>query len=379
MRHMLGLVLVLALVAAACNSAVEPTTTFLATTTTETSTTTEASTTTIAPTTTTTAPMEVQGAEPALVELVRAVYEDKTSPEDGVAAVGAFDETTRVAVVTAGADVTLAVADPGWRIVGGWWPSISERPTLGEFPKLMLVIGSDARPGHDPLRSQADSLHFVGLAEDGTATVVGVPRDSWLPVPGRGNMKITSSLLKGGPELTMQALSDASGIEFDGYLITGFEGFQDLIEVLGGLDIVVPLDLNDKWAKAYIDAGRQILTPSDALAFARVRKTISGGDFTRKFHGGLALIAAATMVQAMGPEAIPGLLEVSSGLYWTDLSAEEALLLAAAIVRADLSKATNVVAEGSVSTTSGGASIVRLADSAFALFEDMHDGVLENG
>lgn len=374
MRHMLGLVLVLALVAAACNSAVEATTTFLATTTTE------ASTTTIAPTTTTTtAPMEVQGAEPALVELVRAVYDDKTSPEDGVAAVGAFDETTRVAVVTAGADVTLAVADPGWRIVGGWWPSINERPTLGEFPKLMLVIGSDARPGHDPLRSQADSLHFVGLAEDGTATVVGVPRDSWLPVPGRGNMKITSSLLKGGPELTMQALSDASGIEFDGYLITGFEGFQGLIEVLGGLDIDVPLDLNDKWAKAYIDAGRQILTPSDALAFARVRKTISGGDFTRKFHGGLALIAAATMVQAMGPEAIPGLLEVSSGLYWTDLSAEEALLLAAAIVRADLSRATNVVAEGSVSTTSGGASIVRLADSAFVLFEDMHDGVLENG
>jgi hypothetical protein len=81
----------------------------------------------------------------------------------------------------------------------------------------------------------------------------------------------------------------------------------------------------------------------------------------------------------MGPEAIPGLLEVSSGLYWTDLSAEEALLLAAAIVRADLSRATNVVAEGSVSTTSGGASIVRLADSAFVLFEDMHDGVLENG
>ena len=75
-------------------------------------------------------------------------------------------------------------------------------------------------------------------------------------------------------------------------------------------DVVV----NDRWAKAYINAGRQILTPSDALAFTRVRKTISGGDFTRKFHGGLALIAAATMVQSMGPEAIPRLLEALEGL-----------------------------------------------------------------
>lgn len=375
MRRKLGLLLVLTVIVGACNSAAESTPTSLATIATVTP---ESSTTTTAPTTTTTAPMEVQAAEPALVELVRSVYDGKASPGDGVAAVGAFDETTRVAVVTAGADVTLAVADPNWRIVGGWWPSINEDPMLGEFPKLMLVIGSDARPGHDPLRSQADSLHFVGLAEDGTTSVVGVPRDSWLPVPGRGNMKITSSLLKGGPELTMQALSDASGIGFDGYLITGFEGFEGLIEVLGGLDIDIPLNLNDKWAKAYIDAGRQILTPSDALAFARVRKTISGGDFTRKFHGGLALIAAATMVQAMGPESIPRLLEASHDLYWTDLSAEQALLLTAAIVRADLGTATNVVAEGSVDTTSGGASIVRLADSAFVLFNDMQDGVLNN-
>jgi LCP family protein required for cell wall assembly len=191
-------------------------------------------------------------------------------------------------------------------------------------------------------------------------------------------MKITSSLTRGGPELTLQALSEASGIVFDGYLLTGFEGFTGLIEVLGGLEIDVPVDLADRWAGAYIDAGEQTLSPADALAFARVRKTISGGDFTRKYHGGLALIAAATMVKTMGAEAIPGLLESSAGLYWTDLNHEETLLLVASIVWADVASATNVVADGYVDTTSGGASIVRLTDSAYALFEDMQDGELEN-
>lgn len=376
MRRFLGLVVAMTLIAAACTSGDETETA----TPTLSPSTTSTSTTTTAPTTTTTLEIQVDGADEDLAELVRGLYETSRpdSPESAQTTVGSYDEVTQVAVVTADDDVTLAVADPDWRIVGGWWPSMGSEVDLGSFPKLMLVIGSDARPGHDPLAQQADSLHFVGITAAGEATVVGVPRDSWLPVPEQGNMKITSSLLRGGPDLTMQALSDASGIEFDGYLITGFEGFLGLIEVLGGLDIDVPIDLADRWSKAYLDAGQQILSPADALAFARTRKTISGGDFTRKYHGGLALVAAATMVKSMGPGAIPALLETSSGLYWTDLTAEETLQLIAAIVWADVADATVVVAEGYVDTTSGGASIVRLADSAYVLFEDMQDGELDN-
>ena len=134
----------------------------------------------------------------------------------------------------------------------------------------------------------------------------------------------------------------------------------------------------DRWAQAYLDAGPQTLSPEDALAFTRVRKTIEGGDFTRKKHGGMALIAAATMVQGMGVGALPGTMDMASGLYSTDLSAEEALLLAAAIIRADLANASNVVAPGSVDTTSGGASIVRLHDEAYVLFEDLADGKLDD-
>ena len=330
-------------------------------------------------------PIEVLGAESdlELEELIQDFYKlaegsEATVPEKANASIGRFDEESRVAVVEAGEDVTLAVADPIWRVVGGWWPSLGIQPSLGTYPKIVAVVGSDARPGRDPLRAQADSIHFVGLDGAGVASILGLPRDSWVPVPGFGNQKATSSLLKGGPEVMMQAFSDLTQLEFDGYLLTGFEGFTGLIGVLGGLDIDVPLDLNDWWAQAYIDAGRQILSPADALAFVRVRKTIPGGDFTRKKHGGLALMAAAEMVKAMGLSAIPLLMEQSRDLYYTDMPAEDMLLLAAAIISVDPDQITNVVAAGYPSATSGGASIVRLEDEAYETFEDLADGRLGN-
>ena len=376
MRRALGITIVVALVAGACS-----TVTVIETTSTSSTTTTSTTTTTTAATTTT-VQMEVVGAAgaPELEELIRALYTSPGAtdvPQAAKVSIAVFDEVDQVAVVEAGEDVTFAVADPTWRVVGGWWPSLGIDSSLGTFPKIVAVVGSDARPGHDPLGAQADSIHFVAFDENGSVSVLGLPRDSYVPVPGVGTTKATNSLRKGGPDVMMETFTDLTGLEFDGYLLTGFEGFTGLIGVLGGLDIDVPLDLNDRWAKAYIDAGRQILSPSDALAFARVRKTISGGDFTRKKHGGLALIAAASMVQAGGPGGVIDLVEQANDLYFTDLSAEEVLLLMGAIFQADLSAATNVVAPGYVDTTSGGASIVRLRDEAYELFEDLQDGRID--
>lgn len=359
-------------------------------------------TSTTAPTTTTTAPLPAvtgEAVDSALAATIQALYglskgstpppapesviagfrsgSGADLPETAVGHVGQFETAYRVAVVEAGDDVTLAVADPTWRIVGGWWPSVGVEPVLGAFPKRVAVIGSDARPGEDPNISRADSIHFVNLAEDGSVAVVGVPRDSWVAIPGVGKSKINSSLSRGGPDLMMETFADVTGVDLDGYLLTGFAGFQDLIGVLGGLEIDVPTSLSDKAAQAYIDAGQQILQAADALAFTRVRKTLPNGDFGRSENGGLALIAAASMLRAMGPGAIPGLIQDSQDAYYTDLTGEEMLLLAAAITRFDPESTENVVASGSTGTA-GSASVVFLHDSAYQTFEDMADGKLGN-
>lgn len=335
-------------------------------------------------TTDTTLPIAVNGLDeqPALAALIEEIYEGRPdAPVSARGSVGAFNDTESMGVVVAGDDVTLAVADPKWRIVGGWWPSLGLEADLGEFPKLITVIGGDARPGSDARSSRGDSIHYIGLDGGGNMSIIGLPRDAWVDPPGREPTKMTNTLAFGGPDLFLATSEKLTGVDFDGYVLTAFQGFTDLIAVLGGLDIDVPLSLADEAAKAYIDAGPQILSPSDALAFARTRKTIRGGDFKRQEHGGLVLIAAAGMVEEMGPESLPALFEASKDFYFTDLSAEDMMLTVAAIIRADIDNTVNVVAPGRVGSSgggsSGGGSIVRLDDEAFVLFEDFADGKID--
>jgi LCP family protein required for cell wall assembly len=387
-----ALTVTLVLIVSACSPAAQDATTTTSSTTT--------TTTTIATTTTTMLAVDGEGVDPQLAALIRALYDlpqpglsiaapqsvidgftaaiAPTTPASAVATVGAVGDAGRVAVVTAGDDITLAVADPTWRVVGGWWPSHQVAPVLGEFPKTVAVVGSDARPNEDREATRADSIHFVVLAQDGASAVVGLPRDSWVPIDGGGTSKVNASLYFGGPEGMMRTFTDLTGAEFDGYLLTGFAGFQSMIEVLGGLEIDVPRALQDRSAKASIAAGMQLLGAADALAFSRVRKALPDGDFGRQLNGGLALMAAVGMLKTLGTSAIPGLIEQSWDLYSTDMAPEELLTLAAAITLVDLERTTNVVAAGAAGSA-GRASVVFLKDAAYTTFEDMQDGHLEAG
>lgn len=390
-------VIVLSLLVAACSAGAEPTSTTTSTTTTSTTTTTTSTTTTTTPTTTTVPRLEVEGDDPALAELVTLLYSGEADadsfpgpetvteafssfegevPTQATARVADWDENTRLGVVEADGDVTLAVANPDWRIVGGWWPTI-EMEVLGSFPKIVAVVGSDARPDENREATRADSIHFVGIDADGNAGIVGVPRDAWVPIPGAGNSKINASLAFGGPEMMMDTFTELTGLDFDGYLLTGFAGFQGLIEVLGGLEMDVPRSFNDKAAKAYLEAGEQVLTAAEALALSRVRKTIPGGDFQRQEHGGLVMMAAQAMLRANGPGGLPGILAGSRPHVSTDLSPADLLRLSAAITRVDPDRVTNVVAQGGVGYA-GSASVVFLADSAADLWQDLADGSLES-
>ncbi len=190
--------------------------------------------------------------------------------------------------------------------------------------------------------------------------MVGLPRDSWVPIDGGSKGKVNSSLYYGGLEGMMRTFTDLTGAEFDGYLLTGFRGLSGHDQrARWPRDRHSPRPAATDSAKAALEAGLQVLGSGDALAFSRVRKALPDGDFGRQLNGGLALMAAANMVQAMGPSAIPDLIERSWDMYSTDLTPEELLTLAAAIIRVDLAKTTNVVAAGSAGSA-GRASVVYL-------------------
>lgn len=395
MRRRSIALLAVALVAAACSGDAEPTTT--TTSSTNTTTTTSTTTTTIPTTTTTEYRLEIEGAGAELMGLVSHLYSGRAEPgslpapddlieafsraegdlpTEAVASVANWDEQTELATVVAGSDVTLAVADPDWRIVGGWWPARGVEAHLGEFPKILAVVGSDARPGENRETARADSIHFVGIDGNGEAGIVGVPRDSWVPIPGAGNSKINASLAFGGPEMMMDTFTELTDLDFDGYLLTGFAGFQEMIEVLGGLAMDVPRNFNDRAAKAYLSAGEQVLNAAEVLALSRTRKTLPRGDFQRQEHGGLVMMAAQSMVRAGGAYGLPELLAGVQPHLSTDLDPAGLLVTAAAITRVEPGRVTNVVAPGGVGSA-GGASVVFLRDSASELWDDLADGSLE--
>jgi LCP family protein required for cell wall assembly len=358
-------------------------------------------TSTLAPTTTTTTiPIEIEAAPSELAALVEAFYAYSTGvsptvpaapepliasiapseaepPTSGKASLGTF-KGEQVAVVEMDPDIFLAVDDgSGWRIVGGAWPSLSVPAYFGGAPRLVAVVGSDARPGQTVDRSRADSIHFVALDGVGGGAVVGLPRDSYISIPGVGRRKATSSLATGGPERMMATFTDLTGLAFEGYVLTGFAGFQSLVgTVLGGVSVDIPSAINDRWAHVALKAGEQLLNGAQALGFARARKTVPGGDLTRSEHQGVILIAAAEAVKEMGYGAIPGLMELSEPHLLTDLTPEQLLTFSAMAISADLDSLSNVVAPGRTGTA-GGASVVFLADSVSQLWDDLADGHLE--
>jgi polyisoprenyl-teichoic acid--peptidoglycan teichoic acid transferase len=393
LRKRLALPLVALLLLVSCSVAAVTTTTTLAPTTT---------TSTTLPSTTTTStipPMAVEGAPPELTAAVETFYEYASgmattvprvpdqvlatitptpteTPRTGVASVATFFNQ-RVATVEMGGDLFLALDDgSGWRFVGGNWPSVAVPPYYGPTPKLVAVIGSDARPGEDIAHKLGDSIHIIGLDGAGGGGVLGIPRDSYVPIPGVGTRKITSALPRGGPDLMVATIESLTGLQLDGYVVTGFVGFQEMLgNVLGGVTLSIPFPINDQASGAYFAAGEQYLNGPAALAFARARKTVPGGDLTRSAHQGMILLAAAKTARFLGYGYIPQLMELSQPWMATDQSAEQLLNFAALTLASDLDNMQNVVAPGSPGSA-GGASVVFLHDSAALLWQDLADGRL---
>jgi len=280
-----------------------------------------------------------------------------------------------IAVVSAGKDVTLAVG-PTWQVVGGWWPSLGlDRPALPGQPRWVLALGSDARRGQDLARTRADTLQVIGLDGKGGGGVMGLARDLWVPLSTGGKGKVNSAMVHGGPTAQLQTVSNVTGLPIEGYAIIGFDGFTKLVDDQGGIPIVIPERVNAAHAHLVIEAGPQVLSGKEALAYARERKTLPDGDFGRSRHQGLLLVAAALKAKLAGPIAVPGALTDFAAVGRSDLSAEQMITFAAGLYQINPAQVGRGVAAGSTGWA-GSQSIVVLGDQARRLFASFKDGNL---
>src|SRR6478735_2021048 len=314
----------------------------------------------------------VRGADARLAALVQKVYAGK-SGVTARATMGTW-KSEKVAVVTAGDDVTLAVG-PNWKVVGGWWPSLGKAPDLGKGPRFLLVVGSDARPDEPLKGSRGDTLQVVGIDGKGGGGAMGIPRDTWAPLPGGGSGKINAAYAYGGGSGQVAGVRRVTGLPVEGYVATGFKGFKAIVDQSGGLQMEIAKKIVFLH-RLTIPAGKQSLSGKEALAYARERKSLANGDFGRSAHQGEMLLAAAVAARLSGVGVIPKEVSVVSRNVSTDLSAADALTFVASFYRLDPRKVGHEVAVGSIGTSSDGQSIVKVNASARSVFARFRDGRL---
>ena len=292
-----------------------------------------------------------------------------------------------VAVATLDDDVVLGVDDgDGWQVVGAKLASFDKAAWYGESPRFVLVIGSDANWQEDVFKKNGDSIQLfaAGPPESAGGAILGIPRDSWVPLPDGSNNKFTNVLPGGGPEGMLEVARNLTGLPIEGYIITGFLGFEQVARGFGlfPIDLVRPVrgGTDPGGTPGFPDfaAGTQELSPEDLLLFLRIRKTLPNGDFDRVDNAGMVTLAALTSAQGRGIGELPSLLSVLAASTHHDLSTSQLLTLGATAFELDPTKVVRKVLPGTTGTV-GAADVVFLDAEATVVFADVSDGLLDGG
>ena len=148
-----------------------------------------------------------------------------------------------------------------------------------------LIAGSDSRGGlsrteedqlalgHDISGGRTDTILVLHMPANGTRpTLVSIPRDSYVPIPGHGYNKINAAYSLGGPKLLIQTVQNVTGLRIDHYMSIGFGGLVAVVNDVGGVTLCLPGPVKDPKAGVNLKKGCQTLTGAQALGFVRTRE-----------------------------------------------------------------------------------------------------------
>lgn len=206
----------------------------------------------------------------------------------------------------------------GLSLAAGWYLAAGPRASDTGFDKpfTVLALGADERPG-SPGRS--DSIMLVSFhPAEYRLRVLSIPRDTWARIPGHGWDKINHAYANGRETLSVKTVEELLAIPIDHYVVVSMEGFRNIVDILGGVDIEVDHDLkyHDPFDQPplHIDikAGRQHLDGTTALHFVRYRND-SMSDWGRMKRQ--QAIIRALIEQARRPQNLVRLPAVIARLY----------------------------------------------------------------
>jgi LCP family protein required for cell wall assembly len=163
----------------------------------------------------------------------------------------------------------------------------------------ILLLGTD----HSLATSRAGDRHSDSITllhtdpDHGRLYYLSIPRDLRVEIPGYGSSKINTAFQIGGPRLAIRTVASYTDIPVNHVIVVNFRQFRDLIDKVGGIDVVVPRPILskfdcpyaspvrcDRWPGWRFAKGKQHLNGQRALIYSRVRKNLldpAESDITR--------------------------------------------------------------------------------------------------
>ncbi|HEY8979765.1 MAG TPA: LCP family protein [Streptomyces sp.] len=199
---------------------------------------------------------------------------------------------------------------------------VIDRPDGGDGTNY-LIVGSDSREGMSAEEKKklhtgsaegkrTDSMMILHVGGNGD-TLISLPRDSDVELPtfvgsesgktfqGTGkHIKLNAAYATDGPELLVRTVEFNTGLRIDHYVEIGFEGFANIVDAVGGVEITIDKAFKDKYSGADFQAGKQTLDGQQALAFVRTRHAFAASDLQRTKNQQKFLAALAHEVATPG-------------------------------------------------------------------------------
>lgn len=257
-------------------------------------------------------------------------------------------------------------------------------PKTPQEPFYMLIMGVDARGQHQAKLS--DTLIIARIdPENKKTTLLSIPRDTRVSIPGHGKQKINAANSLGGASLVIETVREFTGLPISHYVQIDFKGFKELVDAMGGVEIDVPKKIVDPKAGEYDPAaytiypGPQVLNGDQALTFVRSRN-FPDGDFTRIKNQ--QLFARSVITQLAKPEnalKFKSIVDAVVNNVVTDMSVGDLLRLANNMKGMQGDALETITMPGTAQMIGGGSYVVCDEEEFQAIIQRIEQGLPADG
>lgn len=209
-----------------------------------------------------------------------------------------------------------------------------------EDPFYVLLLGTDRSDEREASGEyggsyRSDSIMLARVdPKSKKATIVSIPRDTLVNLGEYGKDKINSAHSYGGPSLAVKTVSELAGVPIAHYAEIDFNGFAQVIDALGGIEVDVPIEINDSEAGGHLLPGRQTLSGEQALVLCRSRHSYDNygaGDLYRSANQRVVLSALAQKLLSSDAITLASSIQTLSDYIITDMSVDSIVGIAQAM------------------------------------------------